>query len=141
MLQNAILSILFGLAFLGGAISNSVYASDNIDLYYDLDCDYLYYYVDLCEDLETVYSAQASTAVSVGNRYRIVQNGGGGKVWQIWHNECNLPIFYLPNYRSNELAIGSKIKFANVFLTKTLKRSICQSFPLLPFCAIATVHS
>ena len=61
---------MFGLAFLGGAISNSVYASDNIDLYYDFNCDYVYYYIDLsvCEDLETVYSSQAATAVSAGNR-------------------------------------------------------------------------
>ena len=44
--------------------------------------------------------------------------------------------FTQPNYRSNELAIGKKIKFANIFLTKTLKRSIRQSFPLPPFCAI-----
>ena len=44
--------------------------------------------------------------------------------------------FTQPNYRSNELAIGKKIKFANVFLTKTLKQLIRQSFPPPPFCAI-----
>ena len=75
MLQNAILSILFGLAFLAGGISNSVYASDNIDLYYEHDCDYYYDYYhyryryynfnfDVCDDLERVYSSQASSAVS-----------------------------------------------------------------------------
>ena len=57
---------MFGLAFLSGAITNAVYASDNIDLYYDLECDY-YYDNDFCEDLERVYSSEASAAVSSGS--------------------------------------------------------------------------
>ena len=44
--------------------------------------------------------------------------------------------FTQPNYRSNELAIGKKIKFDNFFLAKTQKRSIRQSFPPPPFYAI-----
>ena len=50
-------------------------------------------------------------------------------------SETNIIRQYLtqPNYRSNELAIGKKIKFANIFLTKTLKRSIHQSFPRYRF--------
>ena len=63
LLQNAILSALFGLSLLAGAISNSVYAADNLDLYYDLDCDY-YYEVEFCEDLDRVFSSEVSAAVS-----------------------------------------------------------------------------
>ena len=62
-LQNAILSALFGLALLAGAISNSVYSADNKHLYYDLHCDH-YFELKLCEDLERVYSSEASAAVS-----------------------------------------------------------------------------
>ena len=63
LLQNTILSALFGLALLPGAISNSVYSADNKDLYYDLRCDH-YFELKLCEDLERVYSSEASAAVS-----------------------------------------------------------------------------
>ena len=67
LLQNAILCVLFGLGLLAGAISNSVYASDNIDLYYDLSCDYYYFERDFCEALERVYVSEASAAVSSRN--------------------------------------------------------------------------
>ena len=69
LLQNAILCALFGLSLLAGVISNSVYAADNLDLYYDLHCDYLYNYdygyaTEFCDDLYTVYSSEVSAAVS-----------------------------------------------------------------------------
>ena len=69
LLQNAILSALFGLSLLAGVISNSVYAADNLDLYYDHYCDYVYdydyvYESEFCEDLDRVYSSEVSAAVS-----------------------------------------------------------------------------
>ena len=64
--QNAILCALFGLALLAGVISNSVYAADNIDHYYDIGCD-SYYELEFCEDLESIYSSEASAAVSSRN--------------------------------------------------------------------------
>ena len=71
LLQNAILSALFGLSLLAGVISNSVYAADNLDLYYDRYCDYVYNYdyeygyaTEVCDDLYRVYSSEVSAAVS-----------------------------------------------------------------------------
>jgi len=32
--------------------------------------------------------------------YRIVQNGGKGKLWQIWQIQSNLPKFYPPKFIS-----------------------------------------
>ena len=69
LLQNAILSALFGVSLLAGVISNSVYAADNLDLYYDRYCEYVYAYlygavIDFCDDLYRVYSSEVSAAVS-----------------------------------------------------------------------------
>ena len=69
LLQNAILSALFGVSLLAGVISNSVYAADNLDLYYDRYCDYVYNYdygyeTEFCDDLYRVYSSEVSAAVS-----------------------------------------------------------------------------
>ena len=50
--------------------------------------------------------AEKEEAINHLKGYRIMQNGGRGKLWRIWRNEHNSPIFYQPNYKSNELAIG-----------------------------------
>ena len=71
LLQNAVLCFLFGVALLAGAVSNAVYASDNQDLYDTGLCGGYYSYIEVCEDLEMVYRAEAAAAVS--SRMRIVQ--------------------------------------------------------------------
>ena len=71
------------------------------------------------------------------NIYRIAQNSGRGKLWRIWRNNCHSPIFFTqPNSRFTIITNGSYCKFVNVFLAKTLKQSIRQSFTLSKFCAI-----
>ena len=67
ILQNAALCFLFGLALLAGAVANSVYASDNQDLYDDSICSRNYYYSDLtvCDDLERLYISEGAAAVSI----------------------------------------------------------------------------
>ena len=72
LLQNAVLCILFGISLLAGGISNSVYSSDNRDDYDNSLCSYTNrYYVnvvdEVCDDLQTVYEAQAAAAVSLGS--------------------------------------------------------------------------
>ena len=76
LLQNAILCLIFGIALLAGAIANSKYSSDNLDLYDDSQCiryegsDYYNSVVeDICDDLETVYITEAAAAVSLRNTY------------------------------------------------------------------------
>ena len=59
---------------------------------------------------------------------------GGGKSWRIWRNECHLPIFHPARF--TKVANVSYCKFANIFLAKTLKQLICQSFTPSEFCAI-----
>lgn len=60
---NVILCALFGLGLLAGAISNAVYASDNEDLYDKIGCYYYdNYAVEICEDLERVYTSEAAAA-------------------------------------------------------------------------------
>ena len=41
---------------------------------------------------DTVISFVEKKAPS--SNYRIVQNGGRGKLWKIWQNKRNSPIFY-----------------------------------------------
>ena len=72
LLQNAVLCILFGISLLAGGISNSVYSSDNRDDYDNSLCSYTNrYYVnvvdEVCDDLQTVYEAEAAAAVSLGS--------------------------------------------------------------------------
>ena len=52
------------------------------------------------------------------------------KLWWIWQDECHSPIFYPAKFQITKVAHVSNFKFANIFLTKTLKRLICQSFTL-----------
>ena len=65
-LQNALVCLVFVLALLSGGIANAKYASDNQDDYNNSPCSYdsEYYHNDICEDAETLYSAEAATAVS-----------------------------------------------------------------------------
>ena len=64
LLQNAILCVLFGMAFFAGAVSNAVYASDNQDLYNTGLCGGYYSYLEVCDDLEIIYQSEAAAAVS-----------------------------------------------------------------------------
>ena len=65
LLQNAIMCVLFGLGLLAGAISNAAYASDNEDLYDKIGCYYYENYaMQICEDIERVYTSEAAAAVS-----------------------------------------------------------------------------
>ena len=59
--------------------------------------------------------------------YRIMQNFGGGKLWQIWQNERHLPIFYPAKFQFTKIADVSYCKFANIFLAKVLP---CHNFAL-----------
>ena len=65
--------------------------------------------------------------------YRIVQNFGEGKLGV---TIVIRQYFTQPNSRFTIGTNGSYCKFANVFLAKTLKRSIRQSFTPPTFCAI-----
>ena len=70
--QNAILCLLFGIALLAGAITNSMYGSDNLDRYDNSGCiDYDGGYGEydtviekLCDDFETPYITESAAAVS-----------------------------------------------------------------------------
>ena len=82
-MQNAVICLLFGIALLGGAIANAVYASDNQDLYDDTRCSENYYlkYIsevqESCDDLQTVYTSEAAAAVSWGpisKRHRCIHS-------------------------------------------------------------------
>ena len=74
------------------------------------------------------FSLSKSLYVSI---YCIAQNFGGGKLWQIWHNNRHLPIFYATKFQIHYS--NYYCKFANIFLAKTLKRSIHQIFILPKF--------
>ena len=41
--------------------------------------------------------------------YRIAQNSGGGKLWQIWRIECHSPIFYPAKITLKFLRFGSRL--------------------------------
>ena len=66
-------------------------------------------------------------------RYRIAQNFGGENFGEFGETIVIRQYFTQPNSR---FTIVTKGKFANVFLAKTLKRSICQSFTPPTFCTI-----
>ena len=60
--QNAVLCVIFGLAFLAGVVGNAVFASNNQDVYDDTTC--ASYDLDFCNDLERLYISEAAAAVS-----------------------------------------------------------------------------
>ena len=76
LLQNAVLCLIFGLALLAGAIVNTHYASDNFDVYDDINCadydndynDYNSIVKEVCNDIETLFVAEYAAAVSLNIR-------------------------------------------------------------------------
>ena len=61
--------------------------------------------------------------------YRIAENFGGGKLWQIWRFTTNSPKFYPPIASSiwkKKLEAG--LKFAKVFFAKCNSMSYSQKF-------------
>ena len=66
VVQNALFSVIFGVCLFGGGVANAVYSSDNSDLYNDhcTSSAEIREDIELCEDLETVYSSQAAATVS-----------------------------------------------------------------------------
>ena len=70
-------------------------------------------------------------------KYCITQNFGGENF-----GETNVirQYFTQPNSRLTKVANVSYCKFVNIFLTKTLKRSIRQSFTPPKFCAIQQIN-
>ena len=67
--QNSVLCVIFGLALLAGAVSNAVFASDNLDYYDDIFCGSLDLDRDICNDLERLYISEAAAAVSFKSSY------------------------------------------------------------------------
>ena len=65
ILQNAIICVLFVVAFLIGGILNAVYASENGDLHFDLCFGFDSVEDDeFCRQLERVIAGEAASAVS-----------------------------------------------------------------------------
>ena len=62
LLQNAILCVVFGLAFLSGGIPSAVYGADNSDFHSSICSGFST--SAYCEDLEKLYASQFVTAVS-----------------------------------------------------------------------------
>ena len=62
--QNAIICVLFVLAFLAGGITNAIYASENGDLHFDLCFGFSTADVEFCNDLERVVAGEGASAVS-----------------------------------------------------------------------------
>ena len=68
--------------------------------------------------------------------YRIEQNFGGENFGEFGKTIVICQYFTQPNSRFTIVTNGSYCKFANAFLAKTLKQSICQSFASPTFCAV-----
>ena len=70
-MQNAILSILFGYAFLIGAFSSLFYATYNKEEYENAGCyfDRPPVAIDLCKAHKRIYSSQESAGVSLEMDY------------------------------------------------------------------------
>ena len=54
----------------------------------------MYTHVHTHAHAHTVYTHTCTPVWYAEPTYHIAQNGGGGKLWRIWRNECNSQIFY-----------------------------------------------